>query len=156
MAESNPINFQPYLQSLITTYQHWQERYTLTDVVGRAGVSASSDTTNTAPQAFDFGLMVQTVTQQNEDEFPSEEQKETKEKVERFPVLEGIRKYADDHVLLIGRPGSGKSTALLRLLLEEAIIQGSDAFKASDPSSPIPVLVELRYFCEIGKSTPKK
>jgi predicted NACHT family NTPase len=66
---------------------------------------------------------------------PGEERRS--KKIERLPALEGLRKYAFDpqvcHVLLIGRPGSGKSTALARLLLEES--QGK-----------IPVLVELRYY----------
>ncbi|WP_448571241.1 hypothetical protein [Trichothermofontia sp.] len=44
---------------------------------------------------------------------------EQPEKTERLPVLECIRKYAADHVLLMERPGAGKSTALLRLLVEE-------------------------------------
>jgi len=43
-----------------------------------------------------------------------------KEKIERLTVLDGLRKYALEHVLLVGRPGSGKSTALVRLVLEEA------------------------------------
>ncbi|MEM9217354.1 MAG: NACHT domain-containing protein [Cyanobacteria bacterium P01_F01_bin.150] len=46
-------------------------------------------------------------------------------------------------MLLVGRPGSGKSTSLLRLLIEEA----QAALGAMD-GSPIPVLVELRYFQE--------
>ncbi len=52
--------------------------------------------------------------------------------------MEGIRKYADKHVLLRGKPGSGKSTALKQLLWEdaEALIQGE--------KRKIPVLVELR------------
>jgi len=54
-------------------------------------------------------------------------------------VLEGIRKYAAEHVLLVGRPGSGKSTALVRLLLDEA------QKALVDPQATIPVLVELRY-----------
>ena len=57
--------------------------------------------------------MVQTVQPRQADGVPSQE------KNERLPVLEGIRKYAGNHVLLIGRPGSGKSTALVRLLLKE-------------------------------------
>ena len=57
---------------------------------------------------FDFGLMVETVKQEQE------------EKTERLTVIEGLRKYAVNHVLLIGRPGSGKSTALIRLLLENS------------------------------------
>ncbi|RAM53493.1 MAG: hypothetical protein C6Y22_00340 [Hapalosiphonaceae cyanobacterium JJU2] len=32
------------------------------------------------------------------------------EKTERFPVLEDNRKYAANHFLLVGKPGSGKST----------------------------------------------
>nr|WP_277881516.1 HEAT repeat domain-containing protein [Leptolyngbya sp. FACHB-17] len=71
--------------------------------------------------------MVQTV---------KKEERREEEKIERFSVLEGIRKYAEQHVLLVGRPGSGKSTALARLMLEEATIA----------SSRLPVLVELRYW----------
>jgi predicted NACHT family NTPase len=58
--------------------------------------------------------MVQTV------ERDREERRKGEEKVERLTVLEGLRKYASEHVLLVGRPGSGKSTALVRLVLEEA------------------------------------
>lgn len=76
---------------------------------------------------FDFGLMVQTV---------NKKKRREEEKIERFPMLEGIRKYAEQHVLLVGRPGSGKSTALARLMLEEATIA----------PSRLPVLVELRYW----------
>jgi predicted NACHT family NTPase len=57
--------------------------------------------------------MVQTVKR-------GEERGKGEKKVERLSVLEGLRKYASEHVLLVGRPGSGKSTALARLLLEEA------------------------------------
>jgi predicted NACHT family NTPase len=49
-----------------------------------------------------------------------EEKGKGQEKIERLGVLEGLHKYASEHVLLVGRPGSGKSTALVRLLLEEA------------------------------------
>ncbi|NEP61415.1 MAG: hypothetical protein F6K31_31430, partial [Symploca sp. SIO2G7] len=65
-------------------------------------------------------LMVQTVEQQQE------KREEEKEKIERLAVVEGLRKYAPNHVLLVGRPGSGKSKALVRLLLEEAE-RGRDA-----------------------------
>ncbi len=69
-----------------------------------------------------------------------EEKSEGQEKIEQLGVLEGLRKYAQDHVLLVGKPGSGKSTALKRLLLEEA----ENAL--SDDRVKIPVLVELRYY----------
>jgi HEAT repeat protein len=101
--------FLPYLESIRTTYAKWRELYTLTDATGK-----QRQTKEVAP-TFDFGLMVQTVKKETQE--PQDE-----EKVERFQVLEGIRKYARDfnHVLLVGRPGSGKSTALARLMLELA------------------------------------
>ncbi len=71
------------------------------------------------------------------------EAKERQEqKVERWDVLDGLRRHAAEHVLLIGRPGSGKSTALQRLLLEEAERALGDA------DARIPVLLELRHYQE--------
>ncbi len=66
---------------------------------------------------------------------------DTQEKTERLPVQEGLRKYAENHVLLVGKPGSGKSTALARLLLEEA-----EKAKYLGDSGCIPVLLELRQY----------
>ncbi len=57
-------------------------------------------------------------------------------KVEQLPVLEGLRKYAlgnpREHVILAGRPGSGKSTALQQLRLALAA------------EGLVPVLVQLK------------
>ncbi len=64
------------------------------------------------------------------------------QKVERWGVLDGLRRHAAEHVLLIGRPGSGKSTALQRLLLEEAERALGDA------NTRIPLLLELRHYQE--------
>jgi HEAT repeats len=97
-------DFQPYLNSICTDYAQWWQLYTLTDAAGK-----QRQAQEVAP-TFDFGLMVQTVKREERQQ----------EKVERFTVLEGMRKYADQQVLLIGRPGSGKSTALARLMLELA------------------------------------
>ncbi len=147
------IDVQPYLNSVVTTYEKWWQYYTLTDAESKQRQKQES-----AP-IFDFGLMVQTVlkkTQEQEKE-QEEEKKEKQEKVERFSVLEGLRKYAlgekPEPVLLVGRPGSGKSTALAKLLLEEAtqtseVSQKSEFFKNSDFSTSlrIPILVELRYW----------
>ncbi|NJL40545.1 MAG: hypothetical protein HC899_30230 [Leptolyngbyaceae cyanobacterium SM1_4_3] len=112
------INFQPYLESIATAYEKWWQLYTLTDAEGKQRQAQEP-----VPM---FDLMVQTV--------------KKKEKVKRFSVLDGLREYAlgnkPEHVLLVGRPGSGKSTALARLILEEA----------TTPNAKIPVLVELRYW----------
>ncbi|MBD2092145.1 hypothetical protein H6F67_20050 [Microcoleus sp. FACHB-1515] len=126
---SASIDFQPYLTALATAYKKWWKLYTLTDVEGKQRHLKD------APPIFDFGLMAQTVKEERE------QQQEAK--VERFPVLEGIRnhtnqhdKYTDRHVLLVGRPGSGKSTTLARLLFEEATTN----------QARIPILIELRYW----------
>ena len=128
--QSNLPDVTPYFQGLCENYQHWQTLYTPTDVEGKQKLQEKLD--NQPGQwdsPFSFELMVQTLRQ--EEKKPGTD--EQKEKVERFSVLEGIRKYAAEHVMLVGRPGSGKSTALARLVLEEATEQRT-----------IPVLVELR------------
>jgi HEAT repeat protein len=130
------ICFDGYLRSLVSAYQQWWCLYTLTDATGRESQQVERD--RIAPAFFDFGLMVQTVDKEKVESQKEKEEGE-KEKIERLPVLEGICKYAAEHVLLVGRPGSGKSTALARLLLQEA----ENAL--SDRNAKIPVLVELRY-----------
>ena len=101
--------WRPYLESICREYAKWWEVYTLTDVAGKKSLEQRQ---NISP-LLDLGLMVQTVAEEKQRERPEE-------KIERLTVLEGLRKYAPNHVLLVGRPGSGKSTALARLLLEEA------------------------------------
>ncbi|PZV14358.1 MAG: hypothetical protein DCF20_13265 [Pseudanabaena sp.] len=132
------ICFDGYLRSIVNTHQKWQECYTPTDAKGKDSAKVERD--RIAPAFFDFGLMVQTVEPSKaEQERELEGDREKEEKIERLPVLEGICKYAAEHVLLVGRPGSGKSTALARLLLQET----ENAL--SDRNAKIPVLVELRY-----------
>jgi HEAT repeat protein len=120
------VNWTGYLESLCNDdkYVRWWNAYTLTDVIGQ----------QRSPLLLDF--MVETVKPAKGE--PSQAQ----EKTERLDVLEGLRKYAKEHVLLVGRPGSGKSTALARLLLEEA----ENSKKAEERNVKIPVLVELRYY----------
>jgi nucleoside phosphorylase len=133
---STEICFDGYLRSIVNTHQKWEEWYTPTDATGKDSSQVERD----RPSFFDFGLMVQTVEPpKSEQEGDSEQVRDKKEKIERLPVLEGICKYAAEHVLLVGRPGSGKSTALARLLLQEA----ENAL--SIVRARIPVLVELRY-----------
>jgi predicted NACHT family NTPase len=126
------IDFQPYLQSISTHYEQWWRLYTLTDAETKAQQKNDSQPWKTP---FDFGLMVQTVQRDRSAEMEgSGVESQPKEKIERFPVLEGIRKCVKEHrqVLLVGRPGSGKSTTLARLLLEEA----QNSFALGPPSPP--------------------
>jgi len=117
------VTWDPYLASIRNTYaQRWQA-YTLSDVEDRKRKQQQQ-----TPGLFNFDLMVETI----KSEQPQRNQ--NREETERLPVLEGLRKYAADHVLLVGRPGSGKSTALVQLLADEGI------------QEKIPVLVELRYY----------
>ncbi len=131
------IDFRLYRESIIKTYEKWWQYYTLTDAEGKLRKAQEP------AQIFDFGLMVQTVKQ--------EQDQLQQEKVERFSVLDGLRKYAlgekPGHVLLVGRPGSGKSTALARLMLEEATLTPNSSSNAGrEELNRIPVLVELRYW----------
>jgi len=122
-----------YLESICQEYAQWWKIYTFTDVVEK-----QQDEQKQFSPLLD--LMVQSVEQQQE------KREEEKEKIERLAVVEGLRKYAPNHVLLIGRPGSGKSTALVRLLLEEAERGRAKGSEGDGDAPRIPVLVELRYY----------
>jgi HEAT repeat protein/energy-coupling factor transporter ATP-binding protein EcfA2 len=130
------IDFNPYLESLRSHYAERCRFYTPTDAQTKI---PTSDTRDSWATPFDFGLMVQTVRgeQSMGVDGPHPHPHRSQEKVECFPVLEGIRKSVaeDRQVLLIGRPGSGKSTALAQLLLEEA-----------EAAQQVPVLIELRLW----------
>src|SRR4028118_1373216 len=99
------VDWTPYLNSLCNTYTQWWKFGTLKDVVEAKQVESEPSTL-----PFEFGLMVQTV------ERDAQQRGKEEQKVERLSVLEGLQKYAPNHVLLVGRPGSGKSTALGRPL----------------------------------------
>ncbi|MDJ0582372.1 HEAT repeat domain-containing protein [Crocosphaera sp.] len=138
------MDFSAYLESICnnTKYTQWWKTYTVTDVVGKEISKLKNDEImRSQPFLLDLGLMVQTVPEKDE----RENREEEKEKIEIFSVLEGLRKYAANHVLLRGKPGSGKSTALIRLLLEE-----SEKRREGDGETrrrgEIPILVELRSY----------
>ncbi|BAY44328.1 peptidase C14 caspase catalytic subunit p20 [Scytonema sp. HK-05] len=113
--------FRTYLSSILRNkeYQNYSHLYTQTDVVEK--------------QQIHMPLEVRSI---NEGKTP-------------YPVLEGIRKYAKNHVLLVGKPGSGKSTALRRLLWEEAgNLERMENGEEGLSLGVIPVLVELRSWQE--------
>jgi NACHT domain len=136
------FDFQPYLSAIALHYAQWWRLYTLTDVEGQ------QQTEQVAP-FFDFGLMVQSIASQENDlvgaRIPRPVRQDTPEQTEKLEVLAGLRKYASGHVLLVGRPGSGKSTALARLMLEMAGDIGDHDNQGRGMRAPtVPVLVELR------------
>lgn len=128
MADS--IEFEGYLRSLVhdEDYCEWQAIYTAT--------TAASYRQDPHPRfSKRLKLQVETVTQ------PQQTPKGTQitqQQVEQWDVLSGLRNYATDHVLLIGKPGSGKSTSLERLLWEDA------SHALQNPAARVPVLVKLR------------
>jgi len=111
--------FQAYLQSVINTLQEGRDRYisTLAEVP----------------------LQVQTTKS-----FTSKRQERQEEKREQLAVLEGLRKYAQTHVLLVGKPGLGKTTSLRQLLWEEAECCMEAIKQGKNEIPPIPILIELR------------
>jgi len=119
-----PSEFQRYLQSVLDTSREDTKR----EVSDRY-----------IPTLAELPLRVQTAISSDPD---SQEQQE--ERPKPIAVLEGLRNYATDHVLLVGKPGSGKSTSLQRLLWEEArqCLEAIEEGKSEIP--PIPILIELR------------
>lgn len=119
-----PKEFQSYLQSIINalqrdTQQGGRDRYVST----LAGLPLRVQTTE--PSA-------------------SKRQERQEKRREQLAVLEGLRKYAPNHVLLVGKPGSGKTTSLRQLLWEEAERCIQAVVQAEIEIPPIPVLIELR------------
>jgi hypothetical protein len=127
--EPDETQFQKYFTSISQQYGCWGNFYTLTDTLDQQSQDKAGFSSFDSP--FDFGLMVEKVE-------PKQDKQEKRDRLPvTLPVLEALSKYAAEHVLLIGKPGSGKSTALLQVLYQEAE-------KAQHGNSSIPVLVELR------------
>jgi len=123
---------QRYLQSIVNDedLSEWQECYTPTTLEGRKPPPKPKFSSR-------LKLRVESVKPPEKDALDASNP-DQREQVEQLEVLEGLRKYAPEHVLLMGKPGSGKSTSLEWLLWNEA----SSALE--DPTAKIPVLVKLR------------
>jgi HEAT repeat protein len=109
------FDFQPYRDFILRHHEQQQILYTLTDVL----------------------LPLQVGTLEKREQRLEKDQEIPKEhKEEQLPVLEGLRKYAlgvkREHIILVGKPGAGKSTALQQLRLA-LVVEGL-----------VPVLVKLR------------
>ncbi|MEZ2301004.1 MAG: HEAT repeat domain-containing protein [Microcoleus sp.] len=113
---ATPVDFPKYLQFLVDSYEKQPDLYTLTDLQVEVRVEMPP-----------------------EDRSPQTPKKQPETKIDRLEVISGIRKYLrDGNVLLVGKPGSGKSTVLQRFRWELA----REALKDGD--RPIPILVQLR------------
>ena len=134
---SSDMDFQPYQEAVIRHYSQQRYLYTPTDAL--------------------LPLDAQSVKRQE----PSEGQEQPPEKtVEQFPVLEGLRKYAlgnqREHVLLAGRPGSGKSTTLRQLavtLAEEGQVPVLVQLKGD---RPVPELIQAEFRRMKQRVTPEQ
>lgn len=92
---------------------------------------------NYIPSGADLPLKVQA------SESSSSNQEQQQKKIQYF-VLEGLRKHMFEQVLLLGKPGSGKTTALLQLSREEAEKCLEAINQNKDEIPQIPILIELR------------
>ena len=136
------IDFQPYLRAILADedYREWQDLYTPTTVEDRRRMPAP-DTAAISSRRFSSRLKLRAEIvkpdKQEQGDRPDGAQ-ELPEEVKQWDVLTGLREYAAEHVVLMGKPGSGKSTSLERLLWEEA------EKARQDQNARIPVLVKLR------------
>ncbi|TRU21254.1 MAG: TIR domain-containing protein [Microcystis aeruginosa Ma_QC_B_20070730_S2] len=118
------VNWQLYFDSIQESYQKWWQVDTI--------IRVKNDWFSNSSPLED--LQVETVPDET---FLGKKDKQP----QRLEILAGLRKYSldsddsDNHVLLQGKPGSGKSTALVRLLFEEA---------GKRDETRIPVFIKLR------------
>lgn len=121
--------FQLYLEELCRHYDQWWAIDWLTETIA-------------ARQAtFSFEQMVQT------------EEKDLKGRSQKnppLPIFQAIQNYIEfEHILLVGSPGIGKSTVLLRCLVKLA------ERERQKPNPRIPVLISLKRYNSSRFSSPE-
>jgi predicted NACHT family NTPase len=122
-----------YLESVKQEFQVWWKP--------KAFMNEINDST-----WLEFGLNVETeVNVEIKEEGKTDNAEKTNDKKQKkekviLPILDAIRKFSNERILIFGKPGSGKSTILAQVLLrkvEEAL---------QDSILPIPVLIELKDY----------
>ena len=123
-----PSEFQRYLQELCLRYEDWWT------------VDALTETIADRQATFSFEQMVQNLEKKSEEE--------KKAPIPSLPIFQEIQNYVEsEHILLVGSPGVGKSTALLRCLVDFA------KKELEKPEPRIPVLIPLKY--KVSLSSPE-
>lgn len=124
-----PSEFQCYLKAICdcSDYKQWWAHGVLTD------------TEREQSEPFDFDLQVKEVKPQQDRGTLSENPSTP---APPLPIITALHQYVagTKHILLVGRPGAGKTKTLIRYLLELAK-QALD-----DPSAKIPILVQLKDY----------
>jgi HEAT repeat protein len=147
------MNFQPYLDSICRYYAEWWNLDTLTS------------TSDSQQPLFDFEQIVQLIVprqrhskeeQPNSIELTQEQSnspESTQDQLKPFSILQNPWNYLDkEHILLFGRPGAGKSTALVRLLVGAAERAKLDS-TLQNFQTIIPVLVDLGLYPTRSRNT---
>jgi hypothetical protein len=105
VTKQSEIDFQPYLRSILNheDYREWQKVYTPTKVEDRQRLPPATLAESSQPRfSCCLKLRVETV-KLPESENQRTEPTEQREQVEQLDVLAGLRKYAPEHVLLVGK-----------------------------------------------------
>ena len=124
-----PSEFQPYLQEICRRYEDWWTVDIFTETIAERQAT------------FSFEQMVQNLEKKSEEE--------KKAPIPSLPIFQEIQNYVEsEHILLVGSPGVGKSTALLRCLVDFA------KKELEKPEPRIPVLIPLKSY-KVSFSSPE-
>ncbi len=124
-----PSEFQPYLQAICRRYEDWWTVDPLTETIADRQAT------------FSFEQMVQNLEKKSEEE--------KKAPIPSLPIFQGIQNYVEsEHILLVGSPGVGKSTALFGYLVSFA------KEEVEKPEPRIPVLIRLKRY-KVSFSSPE-